>query len=149
MVADRCLYPDRSLYRTASRTLAMAPYDFDAPDTDAILRSLDGKELHVHKVILSLSSPVFQGMFDLPQLTDTPSQIPTIDVPETSGILQPFIQYLYPRSPPKIVDISMCISKPSRSLFHFSGAFPQLSTFRSTFLLSRFFRVFSNSLFPT
>ncbi|KAF9648941.1 hypothetical protein BDM02DRAFT_2013731 [Thelephora ganbajun] len=84
----------------------MAPYSFDAPDTDAILRSSDGKEFPVHKLILSLSSPVFQGMFGLPQPTDPSPQIASIDVPEPSDILQPFIQYLYPRSPPKVSDLS-------------------------------------------
>ena len=85
----------------------MAPYDFDASDADAILRSSDGKEFRIHKLILSLASPVFQGMFSLPQPTDPPSQIPSVDLPEHSDILQPFIQYLYPRSPPKISDLSM------------------------------------------
>ena len=87
----------------------MSPYDFDAPDADAILRSSDGKDLRVHRIILSLTSPVFQGMFNLPQPTESPSpsQIPTIDVPESSDILQPFLQYLYPRSPPKISDVAM------------------------------------------
>jgi len=85
----------------------MAPYDFDATDTDAILRSSDGKELRVHQIILSLSSPVFQGMFGLPQPTDPSPQIPTIDLSEPSDVLEPFVQYLYPRSPPKITDISM------------------------------------------
>ena len=85
----------------------MAPYDFDTPDADAILRSSDGKEFRVHKLILSIASPIFQGMFSLPQPTEPPSQIPSIDLPESSDVLQPFIQYLYPRSPPKISDISM------------------------------------------
>jgi len=85
----------------------MAPYEFDAPDTDAILRSSDGKELRVHRLILSLSSPVFQGVFGLPQPTGASPEIPSIDVSEPSDILQPFIQYLYPRSPPRVSDISM------------------------------------------
>ena len=86
----------------------MAPYNFDAPDTDVILCSSDGKEFHVHHII-SLASPVFQGMFSLPsQPTEPPpSQIPTVDVPERSVILQPFLQYLYPQSPPKISDLTM------------------------------------------
>ena len=46
-------------------------------------------------------------MFGLPQSTEPPSQIPTIDVPESSDILRPFLLYLYPRLPPKITDISM------------------------------------------
>ena len=85
----------------------MAPYTFDAPDSDAVLRSSDGKELRVHRLILSLASPVFQGMFSLPQSTIPSSQIPIVDVPESSDILEPFLQYLYPRSPPTIPDISM------------------------------------------
>jgi len=85
----------------------MAPYDFQAPDADVILRSSDGTEFRVHRLILSLASPIFQGMFNLPQPTEPSSQTPSIDVPEPSDILQPFIQYLYPRSPPEISDIPM------------------------------------------
>jgi hypothetical protein len=86
----------------------MAPYDFEAADADFILRCSDGKELHVHTVILSLASPVFQSMFSLPQPADPPPpQIPTIDIPESSEIFEPFIQYLYPRSPPNISDLAM------------------------------------------
>ena len=85
----------------------MAPYDFDAPDADAILRSSDGKEFRVHRLILSLSSPVFQGMFSLPRITGSSPELPIIDVPERSDILQLFLQYLYPRSPPRVTDISM------------------------------------------
>jgi hypothetical protein len=86
----------------------MAPYEFDAPDTDAVLRSLDGEEFHVHRLILSLSSPVFQGMLGLPQLnSDTSSKKSTIDLSDPSDTLKPFIQYLYPRSPPEITDMAM------------------------------------------
>ena len=85
----------------------MAPYDFKAPDADTILCSSDGKEFRVHRLILSLASPVFQGMFSLPQSTNPPSQIPSVDVAESSDVLQPFIQYLYPQSPPKISDLPM------------------------------------------
>ena len=84
----------------------MAPYDFQAPDADAILRSSDAKEFPVHKIILSLASPVFQGMFGLPQPTESPPQIPTIDASESSDIFEPFIQYLYPRSPPNVSDVA-------------------------------------------
>jgi hypothetical protein len=85
----------------------VAPYNFEAADADTILRPSDGKELCVHKVILSLASPVFQGMFNLPQPTGFSPKIPKIDVSESSDILQPLIQYLYPCSPPEISDISM------------------------------------------
>ena len=85
----------------------MAPYDFKALDADVILRSSDEKEFPVHSVMLSFSSPVFKGMFGLPQPTESSSQIPTIDVSESSDILKPFIQYLYPRSSPNISDIAI------------------------------------------
>lgn len=86
----------------------MAPYDFKAPDTNAILRASDGKEFHVHRLILNLSSPVFQGMFALLQSTDNPSpHTPIIDVSDPSDVLEPFIQYLYLQSPPKITDLTM------------------------------------------
>jgi len=85
----------------------MAPYGFDSPDSDAVLRSSDGKEFRVHKVILNLASPIFQDMFGLPQSANSSPKIPTIDVPEPSDTLQPFIQYLYPRSPPEIADPSV------------------------------------------
>lgn len=84
----------------------MAPYDFDAPDAGTILRCSDGKELRVHRLLLSFSSSVFHGMFRLPQPTDSYSGSPTVDVSEPSDILQPLIQYLYLRSPSKIPDIS-------------------------------------------
>jgi len=86
----------------------MAPYDLQSPDADAILRSSDGKDLRVHKVILSLSSPVFRDMFSLPQPTESaPSHIPVVDVPESSNVLTPFIQFLYPFSQPKVSDVAM------------------------------------------
>ena len=89
--------------RDTLRSSLMAPYDFNAPDADVILRSSDGKEHRVHRLILSLSSPVFQGMFGLPRPS---AEIPSIEIPDPSDALEPFIQYLYPLSPPKITDLS-------------------------------------------
>jgi hypothetical protein len=85
----------------------MAPYDFKALDADVILRSSDGKEYHAHKAILSFSSPLFQDIFSLPQSTVSPPQIQTIDLTEPSETLEPFFQYIYPCSPPKISDITV------------------------------------------
>jgi hypothetical protein len=39
--------------------------------------------------------------------SEQPSEIPTIDVSDASEVLQPFLQYLYPRSLPKISDLPM------------------------------------------
>ena len=83
----------------------MAPYDFDAPDADAILRPSDGKELRVHKFILSLASPVFRDMFSLPQPIEPSPKIPSIDIPESFNIIRPLVQHLYPCSPPEVPDL--------------------------------------------
>lgn len=86
----------------------MAPYDFQGPDAGAILRSSDGTELYVHILILGLASPVFRGMFSLPQpIEPAPYPIPVVDVSEPSDILKPFIQYFYPSSPPTVSDVAM------------------------------------------
>jgi len=50
----------------------MAPYDSNAPDADTILRSSGVEEFRVHRIILSLASPAFQGMFILPQPSSDP-----------------------------------------------------------------------------
>ena len=85
----------------------MAPYHFNSPDADIILRSSDGKEFRVHQFILSLASPFFRATFGSPQPNPTPSKIRKEDVTFSSDVLQPFLQYLYPKSPPKISDISV------------------------------------------
>ena len=90
---------------TPART--MAPYHFDSPNADVILRSSDGKEFRVHQLILSLASPFFRATFHSPQPKSPRSKLRRIDVPHSSDILQPFLQYLYPQSPPKISDVSM------------------------------------------
>ena len=84
----------------------MAPYDFQAPGADVILRSSDREEFPVHKDILSIASPVFRDMFNLPQPPEPTSRIPIVDLSEPSDILRPFIQFVYPRSPPNISDIT-------------------------------------------
>ncbi|OJT03115.1 hypothetical protein TRAPUB_6303 [Trametes pubescens] len=53
------------------RRKASAPFDRD--DADLILRSSDNIDFHVHRIILTLASPVFAGMFTTPQPPDTNS----------------------------------------------------------------------------
>jgi hypothetical protein len=40
---------------------------FDRPDADVILRSQDNVDFHTFKILLSLSSPLFNTMFSMPQ----------------------------------------------------------------------------------
>ncbi|KAJ7186142.1 hypothetical protein C8R46DRAFT_937822 [Mycena filopes] len=67
----------------------------DAPGADAILRSADGADFYIHRVILSLVSPVFETMFQLPQ-PDTAPSVPVIDVQETATVLDRALRFFYP-----------------------------------------------------
>jgi len=80
------------------------------PDADVILRASGGKELHAHKLVLSLASPVFKDMFSVPQLPDESSQTPVIDVGDPPGTLEIFLQIIYPVPYPLIDDVETLAS---------------------------------------
>ncbi|KAJ7739358.1 hypothetical protein B0H16DRAFT_1729451 [Mycena metata] len=76
--------------------LFLAQYPFaNAPGADTILRSADGVDFYVHRAILSLVSPVFEMMFQLPQPDDAPA-VPVIDVQELSAVLDRVLRFFYP-----------------------------------------------------
>lgn len=80
-----------------SRKVGVAP--FDDPLADVILRSSDGVDFHVYKIILSLSSSVFQSMFTLPQPSSPPtpaSTISVVEMAEHSTVLTPLLRACYP-----------------------------------------------------
>ncbi|OJA08960.1 hypothetical protein AZE42_06844 [Rhizopogon vesiculosus] len=77
---------------------AQAP--FDNPDCDIILRSCDGVNFHVFKLILSLVSPVFKDMFTLPQAESDVSSVPVIFVEESSTTLNSLLLLCYPATTP-------------------------------------------------
>jgi len=87
----------------------MLPYEFTADDADVILRASRcdvPRDFRVHRTILSIASPVFKDMFDIPQpiSSTTPareSKIPVIDVDDTPEDLEVFLRIIYPfGSPP-------------------------------------------------
>ncbi|EIM86434.1 uncharacterized protein STEHIDRAFT_156748 [Stereum hirsutum FP-91666 SS1] len=84
---------------TAATTEIKIPALFEDPSADVILRTSDGVDLRVYKLILSLSSPVFQTMLTLPQPpsdnTSTPTN-PVIGMTEPSSVLIPLIRACYP-----------------------------------------------------
>jgi hypothetical protein len=81
-------------------TCASAP--FDHAKADVILRSSDDVEFRVFKLFLSLASPFFETMFDLPQDLDGDSDQETKDglavivVSEDSKTLDSFLRFCYP-----------------------------------------------------
>ena len=80
---------------------------------EVILRSSDHQNFHIHRIILSLASPVFGAMFSLPQpeeLADgdqTASQKspPVIDVMENSFTLDVLLRQCYPVAKPFLEDL--------------------------------------------
>ena len=79
-----------------------APSPFDEADADVILRSSDHVDFRVHKVILSLASPVFKDIFNMsqpPHLTDTDephNDLQVIAVEEDADTLDFVLRNIYP-----------------------------------------------------
>ncbi|KAI0675715.1 hypothetical protein C8Q78DRAFT_345117 [Trametes maxima] len=86
-------------------TRAAAP--FDREDADIVLRSSDNVEFHVHRIILSLASPVFADMLTLPQPPgDNPAR-PVVDVSEDSETFGIFLRICYPLAEPRLTSFPL------------------------------------------
>ncbi|KDQ50419.1 hypothetical protein JAAARDRAFT_63196 [Jaapia argillacea MUCL 33604] len=55
---------------TSPHRITDAPEPYNSPKSDIILRSSDGVDFRFFKLLLSLASPFFSGMFDLPVAKD-------------------------------------------------------------------------------
>ena len=79
-----------------SSTTFGPPFDYD--DADITLRSSDLVDFHVHKVILSISSPFFKSMFSLPQggAKVAEKQNLVIDLSENSETIATLLTSIYP-----------------------------------------------------
>ena len=76
------------------------PHPFvNTDDADIILRSQNGVEFHVHKVILAFASPYFKHMFLLPSQD---GQSLLLDVPESDQIWESLLRLCYPVDPPSL-----------------------------------------------
>ncbi|KAJ7504251.1 hypothetical protein B0H11DRAFT_1981374 [Mycena galericulata] len=53
------------------KTFTDASSPFDDPSADIIIRSYEGVDFRTHKLLLTLASPFFKGMFELPQPAST------------------------------------------------------------------------------
>jgi len=81
---------------------------FDAPDADIILRALGPpkRDFRVHKLVLSLASPVFKDMFSLPQPTSDDSrkssvgEVEIVEVTDPADALDTILRMIYPFAPP-------------------------------------------------
>jgi len=83
---------------------------FDAPDADIILRALGPpkRDFRVHKLLLSLASPVFKRLFSLPQSTPDDSRksiaakVEIIEVTGSADALDIVLRMIYPFAPPSL-----------------------------------------------
>ncbi|KAJ6632316.1 hypothetical protein B0H10DRAFT_11862 [Mycena sp. CBHHK59/15] len=74
---------------------------FDDLGADVILRSSDGVDFHVYRVVLSLASPVFRDMFKLPQPKDDP-RVPIVSMWESALVLDRMLRFCYPGAEPVV-----------------------------------------------
>ena len=81
-------------------TYAAAP--FDHPKADIILRSSDNIDFRVFRLFLSLASPFFETLFDIPQPADENENqevrdgLAVVPVTEDSKTLDALLRFCYP-----------------------------------------------------
>jgi hypothetical protein len=81
---------------------------FNDRRVDAVLRTSDLIDFRVHTLVLSLASPVFDSMFNLPQPPDAEKKedaLPVISVSESSRTLENFLSFCYPAGDPELEDL--------------------------------------------
>ncbi|KDQ61456.1 hypothetical protein JAAARDRAFT_54822 [Jaapia argillacea MUCL 33604] len=73
---------------------------FNYPNADVVVQSYDGVLFRVHKVILSLASPVFADMFALGKRSDvqidTLPVVPAMEDFETAPVVEAILRFCYP-----------------------------------------------------
>ena len=79
---------------------------FCADDADVVIRTAGTRDFRAHKSFLSFVSPVFKGMFTIPQPpTDNPGTPPHIDVDESEKTWENILRTIYPMPNPVIDDL--------------------------------------------
>lgn len=79
---------------------------FNHAKADIILRSSDGVEFRLHKVILEMASPIFCDMFTLPQEASQSDRAQVVDVTETARTLEDLLPFCYPMERSEFLQLS-------------------------------------------
>lgn len=86
---------------------AASPFDYG--NADVILRSSDEVDFRVHKLILSVASPVFDSMFPFPHPTvsaeDNQDGLPVVRLAENCRTLDNLLRICYPTPDPELDDL--------------------------------------------
>lgn len=84
---------------------------FNASSADFILRASDNVDFRVHKVILSVVSPVFESMFTLPNsksdVQESKDGLHVLACPESSTVLDPLLRFCYPTATPTLTELTI------------------------------------------
>ncbi|OBZ74921.1 hypothetical protein A0H81_05180 [Grifola frondosa] len=108
------IYTQRRLFPNLFYHHDMAPASspFDRADADIIIRSSDGVDFRVHKTTLAMSSPLFDGMFNVPQPatladedTHPESGLPLLRFTEDHQTLDSLLRLCYPLVIPVLEDL--------------------------------------------
>ena len=91
--------------------------EFNAPDGDIILRvqGSPNRDFRVHKIVLSLASPVFKDMFSLPQPRSEAleakggADTEVVDVTDPPQALALVLKLIYPFLPPNIANLDLLV----------------------------------------
>ncbi|GBE89531.1 hypothetical protein SCP_1601930 [Sparassis crispa] len=101
------LTADTNVSATMLATDTDAPYPFDKPNADTILRTSDRVKFRVRNAILAEASVFFEGMFSCPQPPDSQQcdGLPVVDVAEDSKTLDALLRFCYPFDPPELATL--------------------------------------------
>ncbi|KAA1470202.1 hypothetical protein DENSPDRAFT_879533 [Dentipellis sp. KUC8613] len=86
---------------------------FDDLKADIIIRSRDGIDFRVYKLILTMSSEVFSGMFavqptpaDSTNAREVKDGAPVVELAEDGHVLELFLRTLYPLEKPELTEVN-------------------------------------------
>ncbi|KAJ7772272.1 hypothetical protein B0H16DRAFT_1512929 [Mycena metata] len=78
---------------------------FQGPAGDVILRSSDGIDFYVYRIVLSLASPIFEHMFSSSQPHSESDTLPVVSMAESAIILDRSLRFFYPGAEPVIASV--------------------------------------------
>lgn len=84
--------------------LAPKPFNLESPG-DCILQSSEGVKFKIHRLLLTLISPIFSDMFSLPQKDD--EELPTIELTESSDVVLFILQMVHPQTTPRVTSLEL------------------------------------------
>lgn len=105
--------------------------EFGPPDGDIILRTqgVPTHDFRVHKLVLSLASPVFRDMFGIPQPAPSipRSDLEVVDVADPPQALDLVLRFIYPTPPPDVDSFALLVEGlVITDKYHIGGAQAEL-----------------------